>query len=92
MKTVKSVQHYLEQALHTTVVVFEDDSVINIFVQRGMIFVADCNYTELSKRIDADEYEAYEAYDTVDGVDYFASSEYAELISTALLYICNRLL
>ena len=92
MKTVKSIQHYLEQAQLTTVVVFEDESVINIFVQRGMIFVADCSYDELSKRIEADEIDTYESYDTVDGIDYFASSEYAELISTALLYICNRLL
>ena len=92
MKTVKSIQHYLEQAQLTTVVVFEDESVINIFVQRGMIFVADCDYTELSKRIEADEYETYESYDTIDGIDYYASSEYAELISTALLYLSNRFL
>lgn len=92
MKTVKSIQHYLEQAQLTTVVVFEDESVINIFVQRGMIFVADCSYDELSKRIEADEYETYESYDTVDSIDYYMSSEYAEYINTALLYICNRLL
>ena len=89
MKTVKSIQHYLEQTQLTTVVVFEDESVINIFVQSGMIFVADCNYTELSKRIQADETDTYESYDTFDGCDYYMSSEYAEYINTALLYLSN---
>jgi len=92
MKTVKSIQHYLEQAQLTTVVVFEDESVINIFVQRGMIFVADCSYDELSKRIEADEIDTYESYDTVDGCDYYKSSMYVSYINTALLYLSNRFL
>lgn len=90
--TLKSIQHYLDQSMLTTVVTFANDRQINIFIQRGMIFVADCSYDELSKRIEADEVDTYESYDTVDGCDYYKSSMYVSYINTALLYLSNRFL
>ena len=90
--TLKSIQHYLDQSMLTTVVTFANDRQINIFVQRGMIFVADCPYDELSKRIEADEVDTYESYDTVEGCDCYKSSMYVSYINTALLYLSNRFL
>ena len=91
-KELKSIQHYFEASQLHTVVIFEDDSVIHIFVQRGMIFVADCDYEELSQRIENDDTESFEAYDTIDGCDYYKRSAYAEYINCALLQISNRYL
>ena len=91
-KELKKIDYYLNQKQLDTIVTFDDDTTVYIFIQPGMIFVADCNYTELCKRIDNDDTESFESYDTVDGCDYYSKSEYAEYINCALLYLSNRLL
>lgn len=91
-KKFKSINHSIDNRQLTTTVTFDDDSLIYIFVQRGMIFVADCDYQELSQRIDNDDTESFEAYDTIDGCDYYMDSEYAEYINSALLFLSNALL
>lgn len=91
-KKFKNINYCLDHTQLTTTVTFADDSVIYIFVQRGMIFVADCNYAELSQRIEDDDADSFEAYDTNDGCDYYSRSEYAEYINCSLLYLANRFL
>lgn len=91
-KELKSINYFFEQQLLTAILVFDDDSTVYIFVQRGMIYVADCSYAELEQRIDNDDTESFEAYDTIDGWDYYSRSVYAEYINCALLQIANRFL
>lgn len=88
-KELKKVNYRFDSKQLTAIVTFEDDSTIYIFIQRGMIFVADCNYEELSRRIDNDDTDSFEAYDTTDGCDYYSKSAYAEHINCALLQIAN---
>lgn len=91
-KTLASIKYSLNEHMHTTVVTFEDNSQVYIFVCSGMIFVADCDYATLSERIENDETDTFESYDTIDLADYYMQSEYAEYINSALLDISHRLL
>lgn len=64
----------------------------HIFITPGMIFVADCDWIELTRRIEADDIDSYESYDTSDGCDYYMKSEYAEYINCALMSIADKYL
>lgn len=90
-KELKDINYTYADRLLTTEVTFEDDSKIYVFVCSTMIFVADCDYTELSKRVEA-ESDDFEAYDTVDTVDYYTASNYAEYINMSLLYLTHILM
>jgi hypothetical protein len=72
----------------TTELLYADDTKKYIFVLPGdMIFVADFDYAELSRRADAGDIDSYESYDLTDGCSYYLDSIYAEDISDALLYL-----
>ena len=74
--------------MQTTELLYTDDTKKYIFVLPGdMIFVADFDYTELSKRAEAGDIDSYEAYDLTDGCSYYLNSEYAEDISDALIHL-----
>jgi hypothetical protein len=92
MKEIKSVLNSLADSRLTSELKLEDNSSMYIFIQRGMIFVADCDYVTLTQRIEDDEYESFEAYDTCDTTRYYETSEYAEYIDAALLHLANLLL
>ena len=64
----------------------------HIFVTPGMIFVAKCDWVELTRRIEADDTTSFESYDTTDGCDYYMKSEYAEYINCALMSIADKYL
>lgn len=82
---------YVEKCM-TTELQYEDGSKKYLFIIPGeMIYVADCDYTELSKRIDAGDLDSFEAYDMTDGCSYYTASEYAEEISDALLWLTHKL-
>lgn len=77
---------------HNTELVYDDGSKVYIYIQCGMIFVADCSYEELSQRIANDDIDSFESYDTSDGCSYYLASEYATDISDALLDLSHRML
>lgn len=86
-KEVKKWTHKFEDGMQTTELLHTDGTKTYIFVIPGdMIFVADCDYEELGRRIDADD-DSYEAYDLTDGCSYYLDSVYAEDISDALLHL-----
>lgn len=92
VQNIKAVKYSMADSMHTTVITFEDDSQIYIFICNSMIFVADCDYAELSTRIDNDDTESFESYDTVDTMAYFLHSKYATEICSALLDMSHRAL
>lgn len=71
---------------------YEDGNKKYLFIIPGeMIYVADCDYTELSKLIDAGDLDSFEAYDMTDGCSYYMTSEYAKEISDALVWLTCEL-
>ena len=92
-RELKKVEYYLHQKRHETVLLFDDDSVIYIYIEFGSIFVTDCNYEELTKLIESDEYDidSFEMYDTIDGCNYYRRSSYADYIDNALLNLSHRM-
>lgn len=91
-KEIQLIDYRFDDRMLTTKLTFDDGSKAYVFVQNGMIYVADCDYNELCKRIDNDDTDSYEAYDTTDGCDYYMRSEYSEYINCSLLQIANRFL
>lgn len=91
-KKLKSINYYLYQSRLDTVLTFDDDTTTYIIIERGMIYVADCNYSELCERIGNGDIDSFESYDTIDGCDYYTASKYAEYITCSLLYLSNRVL
>ena len=92
---------YDKTQLETKVLLY-DDSTLYIFIQSSMIFVCDCDYATLSKRIEAEtaddacehayDISGYEAYDLSDGQPYYMNSDYSELINISLVHLtCNLL-
>ena len=85
-KEIEKRTRKFEDGTHTTVLHYTDGTKKYIFVIPGeMIFVADFDYEELSRRIE--DIESYEAYDLYDGCSYYRDSEFAEEISDALLHL-----
>ncbi|MBQ8195626.1 MAG: hypothetical protein IJZ47_09700 [Oscillospiraceae bacterium] len=88
MKEIKKWTHKFEDGMQITELLHTDDTKKYIFVLPGdMIFVADFDYVELSRRADAGDIDSYEAYDLTDGCSYYLDSEYATEISDALLHL-----
>lgn len=89
-KNLKEVSYEIVKGQRATAVLtFEDDSKKYIFVECGMIFVADCDYEALTKLALDDDIDSFEAYDITDCCDYYMSSEYASEINSLLLKIVN---
>lgn len=87
-KDLADLTYTFVDGMLTTELLYTDGTKKYIFVLPGdMIFVADFDYTELSRRADAGDIDSYEAYDLTDGCSYYLDSIYAEDISDALLYL-----
>lgn len=85
---IKKVTYKFEDCMQTTELLLADSTTQYIFVLPGdMIFVADCDYAELTRRIAAGDTESYEAYDMSDCCSYYLASEYAEEISDSLMHL-----
>lgn len=81
----KEIVNCYENNRITSHIIFSDDSQVFIYIENGMIFVADREYNQ----IDFDDIDSYEAYDTADGVAYYYNSDYAKYISEAFIWFYN---